>query len=248
MNAELLLIARKDFEDAVRSQMLWGLMGLLVLVMVLVYYVEAQINNGTATSSLVFLGQLLQIIIPVTSLLVGYMAIIGERQSGSMKILLGLPPTRQDVIFGKLVGRAGVIGVGVVTSFIVAIVLSVGLFGSLPITELAAMTGLTVLLGLAFVGFSVGVSASVSTRRRAMSIAIGLYLLLIAFWPLLTAGLYRLLNGEGPGVKVEAWYLLFDILLRVNTEESQAVGVSGLQFHRASDRYESGGMLMSWSE
>ncbi|WP_276255219.1 ABC transporter permease subunit [Halomontanus rarus] len=212
MNAELLLVARKDFEDAVRSKMLWSLMGLLVLVMTLVYYVEAQVNDSTAVDSLLFLGQLLQIVVPVSALLVGYMAVVRERQSGSIKFLLGLPPTRRDVIFGKLIGRAGVIGLGIIASFGVAIVLSMVLFGSIPTAKLGAMAGLTVLLGLAFVGFSVGVSASVSTRGRAMALAIGLYLVFIAFWPLLTGGLYHLLYSEGPGVESEAWYLLYNRL------------------------------------
>lgn len=212
MNTDLFLIARKDFEDAVRSRMLWSLMGLLVLVMVLAYYVEAQINDGTATDSLLLLGQLLQIIVPMSALLIGYMAVIQERRSGSIKILLGLPPTRRDVMFGKFLGRTGVVGVGIIVSFCVAAVLSVALFGSVPIPELMAMTGITLLLGLAFVGFAIGVSASVSTRGRAMAISIGLYLLFVAFWPLLTGGVHHLLYGNGPGIETEAWYLGYNRL------------------------------------
>lgn len=49
--------------------------------------------------------------------MLGYRAIVGERESGSLKFLLGLPHTRRDVILGKLIGRVSTVTVAVLVGF-----------------------------------------------------------------------------------------------------------------------------------
>jgi|AntDeeMinimDraft_5_1070356.scaffolds.fasta_scaffold13786_3 ABC-2 type transport system permease protein len=225
-------VARKDFEDAVRSQMLWSLTGLLVGLIVLVYgaiwYFEGNLPSSDLAS---ILALPLQVIVPLAALIVGYMAIVGERRSGSIKILLSLPPTREDVVAGKLLGRSGVVAVAVLAAFVVATLLTGLLFGEVPVSGLAGLAVATLLLGFAFVGIAVGFSAAVASRGRAMAGVVGTYLVFLGFWDVLVGGIYRVVTGSFPASPItpdspiEAWALA---LQRLNPMEAYGVVASSV--------------------
>ena len=211
MTSNVWAVARKEFDDAGRSRLLWALVGLLVLVAAVGYaalwYADEPV---TASEALAFLGVPLQVLLPIAALVVGYMAVVGERRSGSIKLLLGLPPTRTDVVLGKLLGRLAVVGVAVGLAFVVALVLGAVLFGEAPVFDWLAFGAITLLFGAVFVAVAVGVSAAVSTRGRAMALVVGCYVAIVAFWELLTAGPYYLLYGHGPPVQAAPWYLVLE--------------------------------------
>lgn len=211
MTSHVATVARKEFEDAGRSKLLWALIGLLVGIVVVGYAaIWYTTDDATAAEVLGFLGFPLQTIVPIAALVAGYVAVVGERRSGSIKLLLGLPPNRTDVVFGKLFGRMAVVGAAVVLAFLVALVLGAVLFGSVPIVAWLAFGAVTLLFGLAFAGLAVGVSAAVATRGKSMAIVVGLYMVFVVLWELVTAGPYYLLHDEGPPVEAETWYLVVE--------------------------------------
>ncbi|MCL9815244.1 ABC transporter permease subunit [Natranaeroarchaeum aerophilus] len=225
-------VARKDFEDAVRSQMLWSMTGLLVGLIVLIYGAVRYFEGSAPADELAAILALpMQVIVPLAALIVGYMAIVGERRSGSIKILLSLPPTREDVVAGKLLGRAGVVATAVLAAFAVALVLGLVLFGEVAVGELFGLAVATLLLGFAFVGIAVGFSAAVASRGRAMAGVVGTYLVFLGFWDVLVGGIYRLATGAfPPGIipmdgRIEPWALA---LQRLNPMEAYGVVASGL--------------------
>jgi len=225
MSNRTLTVARKDFEDAAQSKMLWSLIGLLVFIVGLIYFaVWWNVDSPEAIDIVGPASAIMQLLVPLVALIAGYLSIVGERQSGSIKVLLSLPPNRRDVVFGKLLGRSGVIASAVLAAFVALVVLSLVLFQELPIVDFLGITGASILTGLAFIGIAVGISAMVSSRGKAMAGVIGLYLVFILFWDLLTAGIYRLLEGElpapGPGGEWEAWYVFLQWL---NPIEAYAV-------------------------
>ncbi|AEH35921.1 ABC transporter permease [Halopiger xanaduensis] len=211
MTSHIGTVARKEFDDAGRSKLLWALIGLLVGIVVIGYAaIWYTADDVTAAEMLSFLGFPLQTIVPIAALIAGYMAVVGERRSGSIKLLLGLPPNRTDVVFGKLLGRMAVVAAAVVLAFLVALVLSAVLFGGVPIVDWLGFAAVTLLFGVAFAGLAVGVSAAVATRGKSMALVVGIYMLLVALWELVTAGPYYLVYGEGPPVEAETWYLLLE--------------------------------------
>ena len=211
MTTQITTVARKEFEDAGRSKLLWSLIGLLVGIVVIGYTaIWYTADDVTAAEVLGFLGFPLQTIVPIAALIAGYMAVVGERRSGSIKLLLGLPPNRSDIVLGKLLGRMAVVGTAVVLAFLVALVLGAAFFGSVPLADWLAFGAITLLFGVAFAGLAVGVSAGVSTRGKSMALVVGLYMLFVALWELVTAGPYYLLYDEGPPVEAETWYLVLE--------------------------------------
>lgn len=210
MSTRLHVVAQKDFEDAIRSRMLWSLMGLLVLIVGLVYFAAWWTGQDPAADGLAaIVAMMMQLLVPLTALIAGYMAVVGERQSGSIKILLGFPPSRRDVVFGKLIGRAGVVATAIVAAFVGAIALSLLMFQKAPFGDFAGLAAASVLCGLAFVGIAVGISSAVASRGRAMAGVIGLYLLFLVLWDALAAGAHRAVEGSLPSQPpFDGWYLL----------------------------------------
>lgn len=224
MTNRTVTVARKDFEDAIKSKMLWSLMGVLVLIVGLIYFaVWWNTENPEALDIVGPASAIMQLLVPLVALIAGYLSIVGERQSGSIKVLLSLPPKRRDVVFGKLLGRSGVIMSAIAAAFVALVVLSLLFFQELPIVDFIGITAASILTGLAFIGIAVGVSAMVSSRGRAMAGVIGLYLVFLLFWDVLMAGVHRLVAGElpgNPGDQFEAWYVFLQWL---NPLEAYAV-------------------------
>ena len=180
-----LVVARKDFEDAIRSRWLLGLTALFVLLIALVAYLlrpapgeVASANNVLSTFGNFFVGTL----VPLIALVVAYNAVTGERTSGSLKLLLSLPHSRADVVFGKVLGRTGALAAAILVGFVLpAVVLALGPF-TLDVGSYVGYTLLVVLLAAAFVAIAVGWSAAAPSQRIALAGAIGLYFLFVPFW------------------------------------------------------------------
>ncbi|WP_277554458.1 ABC transporter permease [Halobaculum limi] len=196
-------VARKDFQDAVRSRWLLALTAFFVLlVSAVVYLVRPGQGQTLTTSSLlgsVFIRDaLVTTLIPLIALVVSYNAVVGERESGSLKLLLALPHSRADVVFGKVLGRSGAIAVPVSAGFVLpAVVAAIGPL-SLQVGTYFGYILLTLLLSSAFVAIAVGFSSAVSSNRLAIGGAVGLYFLFVPLWGAIQFPL-RLYLGTGGG-------------------------------------------------
>ena len=217
-------VARKDFEDAVRSKMLWGISSVFVAFLAMSLLTAEQLFPGPitvdASMALAGVAMLAQLFVPGVALVTGYMSVVGERRSGSLRVLLGYPFSRFDVVAGKLVGRALVTGVALTVGFAVATVLVVALYGVPDLASFVKFIAAGVLVGLTFTGLAVGGSAAAATRGRAMSLTIGSFVGMVFFWKPVVVGLYYVVTGSLPGMQVERWYFF---LQRLNPLEAYRV-------------------------
>ncbi|MFB6134667.1 MAG: ABC transporter permease subunit, partial [Halanaeroarchaeum sp.] len=156
-------------------------------------------------------AQFAGLLVPILALVAAYLAIAGERESGSIKILLGLPPSRGEVLIGKFVARSLVVVVGIVVGFAVAALVTALLYGFVPVTVFAEVTLLSAVLGVAFVGIAVGISAATASRARAMTYGISAFLVLTLLWDLVPE-IASMIVGTTPQGGVQPWYLLLTIL------------------------------------
>lgn len=208
------VIARKEFVDAVRSRVLWGLVAVIGILAGGIA-VMTRFIPGVEPDPVTAIGattEFAAILVPILALVAAYLAIAGERESGSLKVLLGLPPSRGEVLLGKFVGRGGVVAVGLALGFVIAGAGTVAAYGRLPLWSFVGVTALTVALGIVFVGVAVGISASTATRSRAMTLSIAVYLVFVLLWDIIPQGLYLLLYGSPPGVVVPEWFLVLQSL------------------------------------
>lgn len=211
-------IARKEFSDASRSLLLWAISGLFLLFAVVVIGAFAAIQSATgdgasSIDALAFVLSPVALFAPIIALLVGYKSIVGERESGSLRVLLSLPHTRWDVMFGKLVGRSAVMAVPVVIAFVVMALLVSVFIEPIAVVDYLAVFALSVLFAMAFVSIAIAVSGATRSSTVAGAAMFGLYALFAVFWDVLQLGLLYAVEGRFvPIPDPPEWYFLVDML------------------------------------
>ncbi len=204
-------VARKDFWDAIRSRLLIVLTALFVIFAAGAAYVVTEIDppqqaqfTGEVTTFLLIIGlvQATAVFIPIVSIAVAYRSLAGERDSGSLKLLLSLPNSRADVVIGKFLGRAGVVSVALFVGFAVGLVVTASLADAFSAPEYLAFVGVSLLFAFVFVAIAVGVSAFTSSTSRAAYGAFGLFVVFQFLWNVIAQAVVYVVNGftfEGLG-------------------------------------------------
>jgi len=121
---------------------------------------------------------ILKIVIGVLALLVAYDAVSGERERGTLKLMLAGTTRRYEVLLAKLLAGLLVLVVPVTITFVVGLVILL----SFPIVDLTGSDwvriGLMYLASLIFVSamYNAGLLFSCLTKRSAISLVLGLFL------------------------------------------------------------------------
>lgn len=177
-------VARKDFLDTRRSKVIWlvisiyaGFAGLFMYVQTGQLQYSETLRAGVIVnlSGIVVLGTVL---VPIVALVAAYLSVAGERETGSAKLLLGLPNTRRDVVIGKFCSRSLVIVLGIVSAYLVVGLLLVALYPVFPVIPYLVMFGLMILYAVVYVAIAIGISASVTSKARAAASGFGIYFVL----------------------------------------------------------------------
>ncbi|WP_049922285.1 ABC transporter permease [Halopiger djelfimassiliensis] len=181
-------VAKKDFQDSVRSWLFWGLsiffFTLLVTVTGFISYFGQDIaTRGQTTEALVvYVSQITRLVIPVIALILGWKAIAGERESGSIKILLSLPHSRKDVLLGKLVGRSAVLSISLVVGFGLAAVIVAGLLGSFDFVDYVGLLAMSIIYGVVYTSIAITVSSLTRSTTIAFAAIFAVFVLFYIVW------------------------------------------------------------------
>ncbi len=197
------VVARKDFQDARLSKTLWGLSVLFVLFAAGMAYLYAELPGlGGETGDLSALGLIFFLSAPatlfvsITAVVVAAKSLAGERESGSMKLLLSYPHSRRDVVLGKVAGRAAVLALPIVVGFAVAAIVVLAKYATFTPVDYVLFVLLTVLYAFAYISLVVGLSATTGSGTRATAMAIGLFVVLELLWDVVPLGVLYLLEGR----------------------------------------------------
>ncbi|WP_440766376.1 ABC transporter permease [Natronorubrum sp. DTA7] len=195
-------IARKDFQDAVRSWMFWGLSVFFFVLLVAVtgtlsYFGEDIAAEGATTEALVFfVSQITRLVIPLIALILGWKAIAGERETGSIKILLSLPHSRKDVLLGKLIGRSAVLSLSLVVGFVLAAVVVAALLGGFDVVDYFSLLVMAIIYGIAYTSIAVSLSSLTRSTTIAGAAMFGIFILFYVVWNALQS-VFQLLMNRG---------------------------------------------------
>jgi ABC-2 type transport system permease protein len=242
-------IAKKDFQDAVRSRGLIALTVIFVLFTVGGAYISTAISGlldgeGESTLDLIIaLQSPASFLVPIIALLIGYGVVAGERESGSLKFLLGFPHSRRDVVFGKIIGRTAVVSISILIGFAAGMVAIFAFTGSISPVEYVVFTLLTVLLGFVYVCIGVGLSSMTRSTTRAAVGAFGLLALFWLLWGVITQLLLYLTTGSVFTESFPGWYVAF-VSLPPGPAYGSAIGaVLGESGLATASTYESQGLI-----
>ncbi|SFS32769.1 ABC transporter permease [Halostagnicola kamekurae] len=196
-------VAKKDFQDAVRSWVFWGLSFLFFLLLVGITGGIAYFSTGSGSTQELTTGGLISIvrdvtrvIIPLIALILGWKSIAGERESGTIKVLLSLPHSRKDVVLGKLIGRSAVLSLSMIIGFGLAAIVVAGLLGSFDIAQYVGLLGMSILYGIAYTGIAVSLSSLTKSTTLAGGAVFGVFLLFYGAWYLIRIGFSMLVQRD----------------------------------------------------
>lgn len=178
------VIARQDGRLTFSARSVKFLLGLLVLGILLAAYMYPIAGSEPITTAR-FTGYVtgfLTTLLPLVGILVGYNAVVSERESGSLLLSLSLPHSRSDLLFGKLAGRAGIVVAAVLVAMTGAGFLVVYPYGELELVRSLAFVALTVSFAVLWTGLGLAISLSVATKRRALALGFGVLFLFVFFW------------------------------------------------------------------
>jgi ABC-2 type transport system permease protein len=198
-----MVVARKDFQDARLSKALWALSALFVVFAAGMAYLYAELpglggdaGDLSALGLVFFLSAPATLFVSITAVVLAAKSVAGERESGSMKLMLSYPHSRRDVVLGKLAGRSAVLALPIVLGFAVAAVVVVAKYATFTPVDYALFVLLTVLYAFAYISIVVGLSATTGSGARATAMAIGLFVVLELLWDVVPIGVLYLLEGR----------------------------------------------------
>lgn len=181
-------VAKKDFQDAVRSWLFWGLsVFFFTLMAALAGFISwANPDNFTTISFIALVSQVCKLVIPLIALLLGWKAIAGERETGSIKILLSLPHSRKDVLLGKLLGRTAVLSLSLLIGFLIAMVAVAFAVSEFSFPAYVAFLAMTIVYGLAYMSIAVSLSSLTRSTTMAGAAMFGVFVLFYIVWNSIT--------------------------------------------------------------
>lgn len=197
-----LTIAKKDFRDASQSRALWVLVGVFAVLMLIVAYavIEAPEVIGVPgevgfDDLLFFTAAFVALFVPLAAIIVCYKSLAGERELGSIKIMMSLPTTRRDVFVGKVLGRAAVITTALAVAMLVGLAFGSALLGTVDVAAVLVFLLFTVFFAVVYTGIIVSLSASTGSTVRATTYALGFFAVFELLWDVIPIALVYVLEG-----------------------------------------------------
>lgn len=109
------------------------------------------------------------------------LSIAGLRESGRIRILLGLPTTRRDVLLGTFLSRAAFLG-GLHLTLGTIVVVWTAVYTPTLAGAFAVFFLLQTVYLLGYLSIGVGISVVSSTQRRALTGLLGTFVVVLVFW------------------------------------------------------------------
>ncbi len=212
---DVLTIARNDFRSVRRSKLLWGVVVIYAGFIAIVFYPAG--DDVTVDFSLLGAMFLTALLLPLVAITGSYLAVAGERESNTVRFLLSQPTTRRSVVIGKLLSRGLTLVIGLLIAMVIAAGMVLGLYQTPEFRPLVLFFGLTTLLVGAYTAASIGISAAVSSRSRAIAGTMAFYFLTVVlsvFPGVSIEDLLRRVFGDFLGLGIsDSYYALFASLL-----------------------------------
>lgn len=236
-----LVIAKKDFEDAIRARTLQLMVAFFTVFLTFLFHYYRSRLGDERTFAALFDGivGMLGIVVPVLGVMLGYKAIVGERESGSLKLLLTLPHTRRDVMVGKFLGRSAIVVVTMLVGFTVVGIQTALLTNLFSLIGLVVAVGKVTLFGVVYVAIAIAFSTAMRSSMTATIGAIGVTIVFSFLWDIILTVLstfIRPLPGPGAGtVTPEPLPDWFFLLKRLNPrhalKDATVFGVDAAPFY-----------------
>lgn len=199
----MVTVASKEFRDRLRNRWVLVIALLFTIFALLIAYFggaeQGTVGFRSIELTIASLVSLVIYLIPLIALVLGFDAIVGERERGSLDLLLSMPITRSELLLGKFFGLAAALALSTVLGFgLVALVLAPQLDAQ-AWRHYGVFIFSSVLLGMSFLSIAVLLSVLAADRMRASGLAIAIWFGFVLVFDLLLLGALVASGGQWGG-------------------------------------------------
>ena len=211
----IFIIAKKEIMDNIRNKWIITMSIIFALLTLVTSYFGSIFSTGWQDLGATISGMmsLVQFLIPIIALILGYASIIGEIERGSMSALLSQPITRLEILLGKFIGLGSILAFTIIIGFGVAGIVIALNVPDVNFINYLIFIGSTILIGLVFLSISLFFSTIFKKRTTAIGGAIFLWFLFNMILPMIfvgvlvaSVGIENLMSGELP-----SWYYILTL-------------------------------------
>jgi len=198
MFANIFAITKKEILDNIRNKWVIILTIIFTALTLLASYAGSGGSSGwqDLSDTIGIMMTLVQFLITIIALVLGYSAIIGEIESGSMNSLLSLPTTRNEILLGKFFGLGTVLSISILVGFGLAGII-IGLnVGNVNYGEYLFFIAASILMGLIFLSIGFCISTIFKKRSSAMGAAIFTWFFFALIWFLIIGAIVIATNPD----------------------------------------------------
>ncbi|WP_317205272.1 ABC transporter permease [Janthinobacterium sp.] len=194
------VIAAKEWRERIRNW--WVLAVALIFALfslAIAYFGGAQQGAVGFQGIEVTIASLVSLVIylvPLIAVILGYDAVVGEQERGSLELLLSMPITRFEILLGKYLGLAAALAGATAIGFGAGLLPLASHIGAKELYHYVGFVGSAILMGMAFLSLSLCLSVIARDRMRASGMAIALWFFFVLIFDLLLMGLLVLSKGS----------------------------------------------------
>lgn len=215
MKNPIISISKKELLDNVRNKWIIFLTILFASLTLVVSYFGSIFTEGWQDLGTTIQGMisLVQLLIPIIALMLGYAAIIGDIEKGSMSSLLSLPINRLEILMGKFIGLGFLLSVTILIGFGIAGIVIGFNVSNVEYIDYLIFIFATILIGLVFLSIALFLSTIFKKRSTSMGGAIFIWFLFNIILPIVFVGILVAMSDDIMNIANNApdWYNIINL-------------------------------------
>ncbi|HEX6613344.1 MAG TPA: ABC transporter permease subunit [Rhodanobacteraceae bacterium] len=214
----VIAVAAKEFRDDFRNRWTVALAIVFALLALAIAWfgsaAAGRIGFTSFDATLASLTTLGAFVIPLIGLLIAYDSIVGERDDGTLLLMLSYPLSRGQLVAGKFLGHCGALAAATLAGFGSSVALMQWLQPSsqswLAWLQIGRFILSASLLGASFVGLACLISVQAAAKSRAAGLALVGWLISVVLFDLALLALLVVSGGNPLERAVYPWLLLLN--------------------------------------
>ena len=206
----LQVVFRKEFRDMVTSKRLLILIGLFILFYVSGFFLLSSLGLTNIRRPIIFFlrsySSMISLIAPLLGIAFGYDSIAGEREKGTLKIILAQPIYRDTLILGKVFAFIAITSLSIYASTFISLGVFAALFGGNigieEVTRVLIVSLAAVLLSLIYYSISLLFSVLVKKSSQSALLSIAVWVILVVILPLVATMVAFAVVGPPPRIRI----------------------------------------------
>ena len=220
-------IIQKEVLDSVRNKWVLAITLIFIILALLISYFGSTASASTGEEvgfrgfdlTILFILTIAELLIPIIALMLGYGAIVSEKEKGSLDLLVSMPISRAQIFVAKFLGLSMVLFISIFVGFGLAGIVIAAFAGSAQWAVYLSFISASALIGLVFLSLAMLLSTVMKRRSTAMGGAVLLWFLFIWIYTLVLFGVAAAMGVFDPGATVPDSFFALQLISPVSSYE-----------------------------